>query len=119
MEGGGGREGGDSSLSSSGSRALCLISILRDESKRRCRAISSNHTPADPLERARIEKAGGAVVFNGCYRVQHEDVRVLARRCSRPGNSNELFFSSPFLARVRESMVYSFRSLERRLPFGD
>lgn len=46
-----------------------------DGESQRCRNTSTDHTPTSPAERGRIEQAGGEVVFNGCYRVQHEDVR--------------------------------------------
>ncbi|CAN0521313.1 unnamed protein product, partial [Ectocarpus sp. 8 AP-2014] len=36
--------------------------------------ISVDHKPEDPHEKRRIKAAGGEVVFNGCYRVQHENV---------------------------------------------
>lgn len=51
----------------------------RHEDQLRCSSLSSDHKPEDASERRRVEAAGGEVVFNGCYRVQHEDVRELAR----------------------------------------
>lgn len=47
----------------------------RHEDKLRCKNISVDHKPEDPHEKRRIKAAGGEVVFNGCYRVQHEHVR--------------------------------------------
>ncbi|CAN0487306.1 unnamed protein product, partial [Ectocarpus sp. 8 AP-2014] len=46
----------------------------RHEGKLRCKNISVDHKPEDPHEKRRIKAAGGEVVFNGCYRVQHENV---------------------------------------------
>lgn len=42
-----------------------------------CRDISTDHKPEMASEKRRIEAAGGEVVFNGCHRIQHEDVRCL------------------------------------------
>ncbi|CAM9272566.1 unnamed protein product [Sphacelaria rigidula] len=55
------------------SRAV-LGSVGHDGESQRSRNTSTDHTPTSPTERERIEQAGGEVVFNGCYRVQHEDV---------------------------------------------
>lgn len=40
----------------------------------RCKTISVDHKPENPSEKRRVQAAGGEVVFNGCYRVQHENV---------------------------------------------
>ncbi|CAB1097827.1 unnamed protein product [Ectocarpus sp. CCAP 1310/34] len=52
-----------------------VLGSVGHEGKLRCKNISVDHKPEDPHEKRRIKTAGGEVVFNGCYRVQHENVR--------------------------------------------
>ncbi|CAM9638731.1 unnamed protein product [Ectocarpus fasciculatus] len=51
-----------------------VLGSVGHEDKLRCKNISVDHKPEDPHEKRRIKAAGGEVVFNGCYRVQHENV---------------------------------------------
>ncbi|CAN0537894.1 unnamed protein product, partial [Ectocarpus sp. 12 AP-2014] len=51
-----------------------VLGSVGHEGKLRCKNISVDHKPEDPHEKRRIKTAGGEVVFNGCYRVQHENV---------------------------------------------
>ncbi|CBJ25653.1 protein phosphatase 2C (ISS) [Ectocarpus siliculosus] len=51
-----------------------VLGSVGHEGKLRCKNISVDHKPEDPHEKRRIKAAGGEVVFNGCYRVQHENV---------------------------------------------
>lgn len=67
-----------------------LMDRCRHEDKLRCSSLSNDHKPEDAPEKRRIEAAGGEVVFNGCYRVQHEDVRSWAH--NKYGTSESLLF---------------------------
>ena len=51
--------------------------MSRHGNKMRCKTISVDHKPENPSEKRRIQGAGGEVVFNGCYRVQHENVSIV------------------------------------------
>lgn len=65
-----------------------LFANCRHGNKLRCKKISLDHKPEHPYEKRRIKAAGGEVVLNGCYRVQHENVRQTDRQADRQTGSS-------------------------------